>query len=93
MTAFQLRARLSDDANHAIPDVVEKTAEPEPKPKALITKADIDEIKAKVGNWNSRSGMKGELPKITDSLGVDQATDTNEQGKMSSENFNDQKRY
>ncbi|CAF3480417.1 unnamed protein product [Fusarium graminearum] len=78
--AFQLRARLSDDTNHAIPDVVEKTTEPEPKPKALITKADIDEIKAKVGNWNSRSGMKGELPKITDSIGVDQATDTGEQG-------------
>ncbi|XEV01095.1 hypothetical protein FSHL1_006382 [Fusarium sambucinum] len=81
--AFQLRAKLSEDATHAIPDVVEKAPESEPVKKAQITQADIDEIKAKVGKWDSRSGIKGELPGITGSLGVKQTTDTSKQGDTS----------
>ncbi|OBS29591.1 hypothetical protein FPOA_03528 [Fusarium poae] len=65
--AFQLRAKLSEDATHAIPDVVEKPEESKPTNKAQITQADIDAIKATVGNWDSRSGIIGELPNITDS--------------------------
>ncbi|KAH7002963.1 hypothetical protein EDB82DRAFT_531448 [Fusarium venenatum] len=78
--AFQLRAKLSEDATHAIPDVVEKAPESEPANKAQITQADIDEIKAKVGKWDARSGMKGELPGITGSLGVKLITETSKEG-------------
>lgn len=61
MAAFQLRPKLSDDETHAIPDFIETAPVAKLPVLPQITEADMDTTRAKVGNWSSRTEMKGKL--------------------------------
>ncbi|KAF7526535.1 hypothetical protein G7054_g10735 [Neopestalotiopsis clavispora] len=60
--AFQLRAKISEDETHDIPDFVAMAPKAESKALPQVTEADMEKIRAQVGDWSNRPAIKGMMP-------------------------------